>query len=333
MKYIFVHPSGSQYWKVQLRYTAYKKALYQRYKDDAILLESRIFLGKTSDTGLLCSDADIIIININACQQVGQLIQHWKARDKIVIIDLSTSVVLDNDRHQYQLGPTMIASDIANHIPEALIDKERLIWMLKLADGVITNSRQMMEDWSGIVKVLYIPDFIDLDQYLIHPFESHQGIQIGIKVCDGGVKKLAETGLLPALEEIGNRYSHVRMIIFGEHPQFAHMLKIPPTQKWFIPPLEIALWQSVLPTLDIGILPKTNAFDLRCGREDVLELMTMKIPWIASDGMWCHELRRYGWLVQNKTGAWERILDDMICNLDTYHNEISNPIFFPSDKV
>ena len=57
--------------------------------------------------------------------------------------------------------------------------------------------------------------------------------------------------------------------------------------------------------------------------------MTMKIPWIASDGPAYHFLRSYGWLVQNKSNAWERILLDMVDNLDGHKAEaISDPFLF-----
>lgn len=60
-----------------------------------------------------------------------------------------------------------------------------------------------------------------------------------------------------------------------------------------------------------------------------MEFMTMKIPWVASDGPAYHSLRSYGWLVQNKSNAWERILLDMVDNLSGHKAEaISDPFLF-----
>ena len=87
-------------------------------------------------------------------------------------------------------------------------------------------------------------------------------------------------------------------------------------------------WMGVLPSLDIGVIPKICEYDQRTGREDILEFMAMKIPWVASSGICSRELGQYGWLVQNKPGAWERILDDMICNLETYRNESAEGYLF-----
>ncbi len=53
---------------------------------------------------------------------------------------------------------------------------------LQLADGIICNSRKMVEDWNERTGVFYLPDFINLDEYLIHGYEPHPGVVIGIKL-------------------------------------------------------------------------------------------------------------------------------------------------------
>ncbi len=328
MKYVFIYPSGSQYEKTLQRYNAYKRALYQFDRTEVVLLDGKSFQGKNSDTGMLCGDADIIMVHICACTQVIQLFQHWKARDKVVLVDMSIPVVLDSNQNRFHIGAAMPASENTNHISEIIIEKEKLIWMLKLADGVIANSIKMMEDWTGLVRIHYLPDFIDTEMYLLHPAENHSGMNLGVNINEGGSGKLYNTGLLHALEVIAARHNEIRIHIFGEHPQFAHIIKISPTQKRFISPSEFSQWQSLLVSIDIGLLPMMNAFDDRCGREDVLELMLMKIPWIASDMARFHELRQYGWMVQNTSGAWERILEDMVVNLDHYRQEAAESYLY-----
>jgi hypothetical protein len=329
MKIVFVHPSGIQYTDVNWRYQAFLIALKQRYHSEVLMMDENKFSEKISESSMECRNADVIILDIRVGIHSAQMMQHWRARDKTIVIDLSTPVVYNVSDHTYQIGPSIFPSDTGQPIPPITIDKEKLIWTLKIADGVITNSRVMMEEWSGMIDIFYLPDFLDLDKFLIHPYESHSGIHIGIKIYEeNNNKKLAEVGLLSALEVIGSQYEQVKVILFGEHPHFAHLLKLPSKQKLFLPPLELMQWQFILPSLDIGVLPKSSAFDQRCGREDVLELMAMQIPWVASDGMWCHELRQYGWLVQNKPGAWERVLEDMVDDLDTYRHESSEAYLY-----
>ena len=214
MKFVFIYPTGSEYWTIQQRYLLYKKALYQRSGAEVLLLEGNAFAGKTTDVGMLCTDADMVVININASVDVSQIIQHWKARDKIVLIDLTTPVVLDSLKNTYQIGSSPLT-----------IDKDRLIWILKLSDGVVVNSRQMLDDWFGITKVFYIPDYLDMDQYLMHPYEAHAGIRLGVRIDRGGFPKLAESGLLPALEILGVRYPQTQWIMLVDHPQKSDPLK------------------------------------------------------------------------------------------------------------
>ena len=321
MRYLFIHPPGKEYENIHRRYESFSRALKQKYQSKAEIIDGKIFQKNENISGSIGSEADVIVINVSACQDSANMIQHWRAHDKIVIIDLSLPVILDQQSNTYQIGSVIINKDSGEQIVKVSVDRDNLIWILKLANGVITNSRQAIEDWYGIVKMFFVPDFLDLDKYLIHPFETHSGIKIGVKLSEGGINKLLETGLKEPIESIGNHHEQVKFVLFGEYPQFAHLLQIPPTQKRFIAPFEYVQWQSILPSLDIGILPKLNAYDIRCGREDVLELMVSKVPWIISDGLYCHELRQYGWLVQNKPGAWERILEDMIANLETYRNE------------
>jgi hypothetical protein len=328
MRIVFVYPSGIQFANVNWRYKAYLNAIKQHYQSEVLLMDENQFLQKIPDTNLVCKNADVIILDIRVSIHTAQMIQHWRARDKIILIDISTPMVFNPADHNYQIGPTIFSSDSGQSIAPIKIEKDKLIWTLKIADGVITNSRVMMEEWSGTVDIFYMPDFLDLDKYLIHPYESHSGIQIGIKIYEESGNKLAQVGLLPALEDIGARHEQVKVILFGEHPRFAHLLKLPSKQKLFLPPLEIIQWQFLLPSLDIGVLPKSDAFDQRCGREDVLELMAMQIPWVASEGMWCHEFRQYGWLVQNKPGAWERVLEDMVDDLETYRHESSEAYLY-----
>ena len=44
----------------------------------------------------------------------------------------------------------------------------------------------------------------------------------------------------------------------------------------------------------------------------------MKVPWVASAGPAYGDLRPYGWLVENKAAAWERVLLDMVDHIDDY---------------
>jgi glycosyltransferase involved in cell wall biosynthesis len=167
-----------------------------------------------------------------------------------------------------------------------------------------------------------------MDQYLIHPYEAHEGTNIGVHVSDGGYKKIVETGLLPAIEAIGARFTQTKVFFYGVQPERLADIRLLSHQKVIIPSEKTNRWMEVLPSLDIGILPKYSGFDQREGRESILEFMMMKVPWAASSGICCRELGQYGWLVQNNPATWERILDDMLNNLENYRAESAEGYIF-----
>lgn len=158
MKYVFIHPAGDQFWKVKQRYVVFQRTLHQHYNLDAAVVDSSSFKGKTIDTGLLCNDADVIIFHIQAAKDAAQVVQHWKARDKVVILDVSVPIVLDERFHRYILGQSVYSKANGLPDPSILIDRDRLVWLMKLVDGVIVNSRQMLDEWSGIGRIFLVPD-------------------------------------------------------------------------------------------------------------------------------------------------------------------------------
>lgn len=328
MKFIFVYPAAKIYERVLSRYQTYQKTFWQRKRFESALIDEASFLAQTAEGNLVCIDAEVIVIHIAVAVHAAQVIQHWRARDKIVVIDMSIPVVHLPERNAFQIGAQIDTGDSSDPLQPAVIDRDPFVWTIKLADGVITNSRRIYEDWSDSVRIHYVPDYLELDQYLIHPYEAHDGLRIGVKIAEGGLQKLSSTGLLSALETMCGGHPEIRVVVYGENPQYQHRIKLAPDQKLFVPRRNYSEWMELLPSIDIGVLPKMGEFDMLCGREDVLELMAMRIPWIASDGMCCHELRQYGWLVQNKRGAWERILNDMITNLENYRAENSEAYLY-----
>lgn len=321
MKYIFVYPHGDPFSKIKTKYQHYGKALGQRLEIYSQAVDGNAFLTGAVECNETCLDANILVVHVLVAVQAAQVMQHWRARDKVILIDLSTPAFLQKGKGIYQLGGQITTGNPVKKIPPIYVEAERMIWSLKLADGVVTNSQKIYEDWVNIIPIIYLPDFIDLDPYLLHPYEPHPNVRIGVNLCEGGVVKLRQTGLQAALETIGEEYSSLQVVVYGEDPPMGCELRLPSDRIRLIPGVDYQQWQATLASLDIGILPRLGEMDIRTGREDVLELMVMQIPWIASDGIWCHELRRYGWMVQNHEGAWERIMKDMISDLEGYRNE------------
>jgi glycosyltransferase involved in cell wall biosynthesis len=302
--------------------------MYKQHQIEAAILDGRLFAGIHPDSISLCMHADVIILHAAILPIAHRAIQHWRARDKIIIADLSTPIVYDLEIHRLQIGPVLIQSSDGELVPPLTVDGNEFIWSLKLVDGAFSNSRLIVEDWKGILDVRFIPDWIDLDRLLIHPYESHDGIILGVNLVEGGLNKLQNTGALQAIEAVAGRHPEVKLILFGEHSRNSHLLEMPQERKYFLPPMEKVQWGSILPSIDIGLLPRMGELDDRMGREAVLEFMALKIPWVGSESPSLFDQRGYGWLVQNQTDLWITVLEDLIANIDHYRRDSLDAYLF-----
>lgn len=328
MRLLFVFPTGNQYPEALNRYQSLQRVMYKQHQTEAAILDGRLFTVMHPDSISLCQYADVIILHAALLPLAHRAIQHWRARDKTIIADLSTPIVYDQEIHRLQIGPAIIQSTDGEVIDPMTVDGNEFIWSLKLVDGAFSNSHLIVEDWKGILDIRFIPDWIDLDRLLIHPYESHDGIILGVHTVEGGIQKLKSTGVLEAIEVVTERHPESKLIFFGEHPRNAHLLQIPAERKYFLPPMEKMQWDSILPSIDLGILPRQGEFDDRLGRESVLEFMALKIPWVGSDSASLFDQRGYGWLVQNQTELWITVLEDLIGNIENYRRDSMDAYLF-----
>ncbi len=328
MNLLFVYPVGTDFVNIQKRYQGYSRVLYQRNQILCNLIDARRFLDRNNSSKSVCDDADAIIIHIAIIPFAAKEIQHWKARDKTILVDLSSPVYEDPEIRKIVIGHKETNDHSGKSSEGLFVDKEQLLWPIKLADGMITNSQTMQREWNGVIQTRYIPDYVDLDSRLIHPKDEADSMRIGIIISDGGFQKMIDSGVHTALEKILSHNPKTKAIVFGEHPHMAHVLKVPPPQKLFIPLIERDQWSSLLQLIDVCILPYTDDYDIRCGRIDILELMSMRIPWAASECEHILPLQRYGWVVQNDPEIWNRILGDMVHHLGNYHEELSESYLY-----
>lgn len=321
MKFHFVYPNAPQFSSCQRRYIALGNQMKQRTRLGSSVLDGNSFLTNSHENDELCSSADILVLHIGVIPGAMRHIQHWKARDKLVLVDVSVPLIRSEQTDSWTINHTQ-AGTVTGHESEVIqIGADELLWTFKLVDGIFTNSRLIMDDWKGITETQFIPDYLDLDRYLIHPYESHPGIQLGVKVASGGITKMTETGLLPALETLCNQKPEISLIVSGVSPLMSHQFHMPPAQKILLSNHDLESWMKFLPSLDLCALPRLGPFDERTGRTDLLELLSMNIPWVMSDIKLQNELRQYGWFVVNQQAAWERILFDLADHLDVHRKD------------
>ena len=330
MKIIFVTPPASDFTVSQHRYTVICNAICQDRKHSAQLIEidPENEYGAIENSNFL--DANVIILNAKLVSNHYRMIQKWKANGKLVIADLSNPVWFEELNQCEWPSERSVSYTRELFAPNPGQSKSQSFKSgIRLVDVIISNSRRMVEDWSEKPSVYYLPDFLPLDEYLIHRAEPHDGITIGLKLLNNGYEKLLETGLYTAIEVIGKERPESRFLFCGDLAQVYRKIDLQPGQKEFIPFTEISDWQKVLSTVDLGLIPYAGAIDERKGWFDALEYMAMKIPWVASDNIALSELRQFGWLVQNHSKIWERVIMDMIGNISSYKEDTaSEPYLF-----
>jgi hypothetical protein len=330
LKIIFVFPPDSEFSVTQHRYAAICSAICQDKKHSAQLVETNpeYDYGEIENPGFL--DADVIILNSNLVSSHYRMIQKWKANGKSVFADFCNPVWFEVSTQVE--WPLVNMSGFTRELFGPNLKQSRLQsfkWGIRIVDAIICNSRRMAEDWSEKPSVFYLPDFLPLDEYLIHCSEPHEGITIGLKLLSNGYEKLLETGLFSAIEIIGKERPDSRFLFCGDLAQAYRNIDLNSGQKIYIPFRNVSDWQKVLSTVDLGLIPLAGEMDERIGWFDALEYMAMKIPWVSSESIALSELRQYGWLIQNHSKTWERVILDMIGNISSYKEDTaSEPYLF-----
>jgi hypothetical protein len=330
VKILFVSPGGKERSVDHNRYDVLCRAICQDHKHTArVALIDLIETTKESGDPYSCEE-DVIIIHSSIINSHFKMIQKWKAIGKMVIADLCQPVWFEEMQQPEWSDRT------GNSYTRELFSRDKrhgqgqlFRWGIRLVDGVLCNSRKMIEDWNERSNVFYLPDFINLDEYLIHGFDPHPGVVVGIKILENGYERMIETGLFDAIEAVGKERPDAKFLFYGDMINIQRKIDLKPEQKIYIPARDIKDWQKVLSTIDLGLIPLSGMRDDRNGWFDALEYMVMKIPWVGSSSFALSDLGQYGWLVQNNDSIWKRVIMDMVGNTIAYKQEAaSEPYLF-----
>jgi hypothetical protein len=296
----------------------------------AQLLDIDSFAQDTPEAHHICQNADVMIVQRDLFGPVLNAIQRWKSRDKLVIADFDDALQLMPDTaSDYEFWNSGKRSDRKSEggdiAPPPLTQFK---WGLRLVHAVTVPSEQLATDWSEFAQVYKLPNYMEIEHYLESPPRTHEGIIIGWSGDPTHPLNYTDSGVVTALQNVCKARPNVRVMICGDERVY-QLLSVPPQQKIFQPLVPYKEWPQQLAYFDVGISPLTTPYDQRQSWIKVMEFMAMKIPWIATDGPAYHSLGSYGWLVQNKANAWERILLDMVDNLAGHKAEAaSEPFIF-----
>lgn len=324
MRIVYVYADSPSEWNCsEWRCAVPARAINRGGRHHAELLSIEDFAYHTALARSVCSAADVIVVQRNLFGPVLSAIQHWKAQDKALIADFDDAYQLMHPSNAnyafWQQGVVRRAG-----APPQKIDPPPLTqfkWGLRLVHAATVPSKRLMEDWRSLAEMHYLPNYIDLSLYENVSPEAHEGIILGWGGSLSHLQSFTESGILTALKNVCRARPQVKVMICGSDQRILEALPLPPEQKLYQPWVPYTEWARVLAQFDIGLAPLHGAYDERRSWIKVLEYMVMKIPWVASEGPAYQELRPYGWLVQNASGAWERVLLDMIDHLDEYKEE------------
>jgi len=327
MKIVYVYADNQREWNCsEWRCAVPARAINRTKGHQAVMLWIEDFMRTSPAAVEACHDADVIVVQRNLFGPTLAAIQHWKARDRVVIADFDDA---------YDLMPPSVGSHdfwklgIASENGTRLENVKRIDpppvtqfrWGLRLVHAASVPSKRLADDWSAYTSMYYVPNYIDLENYTSVEPTPHEGIHIGWGGSLSHFDSFNHDAILTALKQVCRSRPQVKILINGSNQEIFNLLPVPARQKILRPWVPYAQWPSELANYDIGLAPLNGAYDDRRSWIKVLEYMVMKIPWIASEGPAYHELRPYGWLVENNARTWERVLLDSIDHLEDYRKE------------
>lgn len=330
MKIVFVYADSQEEWNSsEWRCAMPYRAINRNGRHQAFMVGIEDFAHHNPQADEICQEADIIVVERNLFGPVLSAIQYWKARDKVVIADFDDAYHLMHPSNlNYSFWSQGVRRDNGQKVEPPPLTQFK--WGLRLVHAATTPSLRLADDWRAYTEMIHIPNYIDLSLYQNAQVQAHDGLIIGWGGSISHYQSFVESGLIPALQRLCRARPHVRIMFCGNDVRIVKQLNLPKDQVIHVPWVPHRQWATVLSQFDIGIAPLAGEYDQRRSWIKVLEYMIMKIPWVASEGPPYEGFRSYGWLVQNTSQAWLRVLLDVVDHWEAYKKEASGEAYLVS---
>lgn len=297
--------------RVQVRCRNLADAINRDGQHRANLLDMKSFVENTSRAQRLCGESDLLVIYRYLYDSILTVVQYWQARDKKVIVDFDQAFDLlppdSPDAPFWREGrPVEGCFNSPNHIAPPPL--EQFKWGLAILDAATVGSYRLADDWARFTKIYTLPDYLNTDQYPALNQTREGEIRLGLGYR-ARISAAASSGLLTAIERVCRQYPLVKFVEFDQ------------------PCAGLDEWVSHLSTLNIGLAPAHDPYDMRLGSYDLLEFMISKISWLASSNAQFQSLSAYGDLVKNTAADWETALLDAVDNLEARREEAGGTAF------
>lgn len=330
MNIVYVYADSPKEWNCsEWRCAVPARGINRTKRHSAVLLDLNEFSANSQEANELCLSADVIVIQRNLIGPVLSVIQHWKARDKVIVVDIDDAYNLmpsSNPNYPYWSKGIKSKRQPDGTTIRVQIDPPPITqfkWGLRLVHAATVPSLRLGDDWREYTDVYHLPNYIDLDKYHNVKLEPHEGINIGWGGSKSHLLSFKNSGVLAALQRVCKLRPEVKVMIAGGDRRVYDLLALPEDQKILLPWVPYSQWAQVLSKFDIGLAPLHGPYDERRSWIKVLEYMVMKIPWVGSESPAYYELGDYGWLVKHNPIVWEHVLLDIIDNLTEYKLEAS----------
>jgi len=319
--------------RVQIRCRNFADALNRFGSNTANLLDINSFVQNSPSAQKICAGSDLLVVNRYLYGPVLRAVQYWKARDKKVVVDFDQPInFLTPDIPGYSFwmeGLPLDAGSFKHKNQIQAIDPipfEQFKWGLGLVDAAIVPSSRLADDWAHYTHILEIPDYLNTDQYPALRQDHESEIWLGL-CCNPKYNSLHNSGLLSALENVCREHPYFKLVLSEADSLQMGKLDIPAAQMIKYPANSFEAWANILPHVDIGFVPISGDYDVRCSWLPLLEFMLSKIPWIASDLTSFRPLSAYGMLVQNSADDWQTAIFNLANQLGAYRKKASGEPF------
>jgi glycosyltransferase involved in cell wall biosynthesis len=276
--------------------------------------------------------ADIIVVQRLIIGDAMAMIEIWKARGKVVVVDLDDAYHLMSPRvrsykfwHEGHVRVTMNGQkSILKLSPVPFVSLTRGV---KLAHGLTSPSRLILDYWKDVVPYrYYVPNYLPGAIYT--PFRKMETntpeiLNIGWGGSFSHTDSFHQSQVLPALNRVLKARPNTRFIAIGGSLDFGYMTKTFPRKSvQFLPWVEYKEWPKILGTFDIGIAPLSGLkYDDHRSWIKAIEYGVMGIPWVGTNSPAWQDAPYPGTLVKNTINNWESALLEMIDNYAKYKRE------------
>lgn len=293
---------------------------------DADLINVDTWANHQGDADEMTKAADLIIIQRNMFLQVLTCAAYWKARGKIIAVDL-------DDAYQFMTEATgspsynfWINGKVQDGEKNLVIKPppvEILKWGVKIVDAIISPSYVICDDWRDYTRTYYVPNYLDLRHYRRKEVHKEPGaVYLGWGGSKGHTLSWSLSGVTQALKQLCRENKNLRVVMVGDDP-IVRSLDIRTSQRVSMDWRPYTLWHEVLSVYDVGLVPLAGEYDRRRSCLKSCELSIMDIPWVGSD-LEPNRIIGTGTLTVNTAQDWYARISNTLEYLPLYKLQAEN---------